>query len=252
MRLRWRPFQRQAKQDRWVWDVERLNSLALDRKVALRYQKGRQQFMLQLTAPPLDAGRLRRPWRSRCATRIRWNTWRRQAPGWLNDNAYGLIPTWESCELQTDARARDIVETGARFLCRAPLASYPAYLLMLRGVRTKPLLNRFLPGAVDGFRHEVAQARAAYPEQRRATGLRLRCPSCRCRTPCRPMVDRVSTLPALCNSEIDRRDEPHVHRRRSAALQKRPAEIDAYDRPAPDVVSRGRSRRHQQEGRVRG
>lgn len=155
---------RQAKQDRWgIEDVERLDSLALKgSRVTLRYQKGRQQFMLQLTAPQLDVAAQEALAVALCDADSLERLARGRAPAWLNENAYGLIPTWESCKLQTDARARDIVETGARFLCRA-LASYPAYLLILRGVKAEPLLNRFLQGAVEGFRREVAQARAGLP-----------------------------------------------------------------------------------------
>lgn len=155
---------RNSRHDRWgMEDVERLDSLALKgSKISLRYQKGRQQFVLQVTAPALAPEPAEALAEALAVAEGLERLARGRAPHWLNDNAFGLIPAWGECKVQTDARARDIVETGARFLCRA-LASYPAYLLILRGVKADTLLARFLSGAVETYRRDVDQARAGLP-----------------------------------------------------------------------------------------
>lgn len=155
---------RPARQDRWgVEDVERLDSLALKgSRLTLRYQKGRQQFTLTLTAPPLSAEATESLADALADPETLERLARGRAPLWYNDNAFGLIPNWEACKVQTDARARDIVETGARFLCRA-LASYPAYLLILRGVKAEPQLIRFLQAEVEMYQRDVSEARASLP-----------------------------------------------------------------------------------------
>lgn len=155
---------RSARQDRWgVEDVERLDALVLKgSRITLRYQKGRQQFTLALTAPPLAAEDADGLAEALLDVDTLERLARGRAPLWLVENGFNLIPSWEACKVQTDARARDIVETGARFLCRA-LASYPAYLLILRGVKAEPQLIRFLQSAVEGYQRNVSQARAALP-----------------------------------------------------------------------------------------
>ena len=155
---------RPPKQDRWgIEDVERLDSLTLKGpRITLRYQKGRQQFMLQLAAPPLAADAVDGLSAALCDVDTLERLARGRAPLWLTENAFGLVPAWEACKVQTDARARDIVETGARFLSRA-LASYPAYLLILRGVKADPLLTRFLQSQVEVYQRDVAAARASLP-----------------------------------------------------------------------------------------
>ncbi len=155
---------RQTRQDRWgIEDVERLDSLVLKGpRITLKYQKGRQQFTLQVMAPQLGPEAMDGVAATLADAESLERLARGRAPLWLAENEHGLIPDWASCKIQTDARARDIVETGARFLCRA-LASYPAYLLILRGVKAEPLLGRFLQAAVETYQRDVLAARSGLP-----------------------------------------------------------------------------------------
>jgi len=76
------------------------------------------------TEVPLRNVALGRPWR------------------WETLEALRLLPRWETLAITGDSRNAEVIELGARFLCRA-LVLYPEFMLMWRGVEGKTLIQNF-------------------------------------------------------------------------------------------------------------
>jgi hypothetical protein len=152
---------RRGAPNRWGWDdVERLDGFRLiGRQATVHFQRGREKYTLTLGAPPLEA---------EATTELaellnnadRLERLARGKPLTPRDLVhFGLVPAWSACTVRTDARLREVLETGARFLSRA-LASFPAYLLIWRGVRAEPVLGDFLRAALERHQEDLAAALA--------------------------------------------------------------------------------------------
>jgi hypothetical protein len=150
----------------WSTDpIERVEYVRLEgRELEIAYVNRRGRNRLRLSAAPLDSARRKAAldWLSRP------ETLGQIAQGLPLDMAaaaeLGLIPAWDTLQVAATARAREALETGVQFACRA-LVVYPAFLPTLRELWGEAAIRRCVVAELTRRQAGFEAVRRALPAQ---------------------------------------------------------------------------------------